>query len=92
MKPLLFLFAAHFIICIAAGYFFHERSESHHDFDPPLNTTAEEERARDVASFHMSETRVTIRFPAALNLYFFAGLLALAVALAIELYERSSAP
>ena len=88
MKILFFLFLAHITICAAAGYIFQERSESHKDYDPPLNTTTQEERARGMASFHMSETRVTIRFPGALNLYFFAGILALAAAFISELDQR----
>lgn len=88
MKPLFFLFVAHLTLCAAVGYFFHERIESHQDYDPPINTTTAEERSRGEASFHMSQTHVTIRFPGALNLYFVAGLLALLVAFIIQLYER----
>jgi hypothetical protein len=88
MKALLFLFVAHLVLCATAGYLFHERSESHRNFDPPTDSTSAEERARGETSFQFSHGRVAIQFPGALNLYFFAGILALVVALIIEVYER----
>jgi hypothetical protein len=89
MKPLLFLFIAHLVVCAAVGYFFAERiSESHHEYDPPIDTTTAEERSRREASFHMSQSHVTYRFPGALNLYFLVGLLALVAAFVMELYQR----
>ena len=53
-----------------------------------METTTAEERARGMASFHFSQTHIEIRFPSALILYFLGGLLALLVALIVELYER----
>jgi hypothetical protein len=88
MKPLLILFIAHLAVCSLVGYFFHERTETHHDYDPPIDTTTAEERSRGEASFHMSQSQITIRFPGALNLYFIVGLLALVAASVIELYQH----
>jgi hypothetical protein len=88
MKPLLILFFAHLAVCSLVGYSFHERTETHQDFDPPFpDATTQDERSRGESSFLISQGKVTITFPAALNLYFFAGLLALLAGLVLELYE-----
>ena len=91
MKPTIILFVAHLLSCGVVTYYFHERTETHQTFNPPIDTTTPDERARNEGSFLMSHSEATYTMPNAVIIYGIAGIIGLLIALGFEVFHRFSA-
>ena len=87
MKALAFLFIAHFVVCGVVAYCFRERSTSIQRFDPPIRVSPPEPDGG--GWFASSQTATDFRLPAPVVIYGTGGLLAIFIALGVQLYRHA---
>jgi hypothetical protein len=83
MNALTFLFIAHFVVCCMAAYCFSERSTTLERFDRAIRASRSEPDGG--GWFVTSQTATDFRLPTPVLIYASGGLLALFVALGIQL-------